>query len=126
MLEEIGSLLKRLPRALRLYPDNDILQTAAMAIYKDIFDFATRAKHVFRVGKSRCQGIIALRNAVNLVSALRLVWKPFDVQFGDIKARIAKNVTAIENEADMAEKELAKVERSKDSMRWSGAEASQR
>ncbi len=119
MIEEMGQILGRLPRCLRLYPDNKILQDAVVVIYRAIFDFCAKARHVFRLGKSRSHGIKSLKNVVGFASALRVVWKPFNVQFGDIKERMARSVSAIEAEADVAEKELANDERKKNNERWS-------
>lgn len=126
MLEDLGGILNRLPRCLRLYPDNLKLQNSVIAIYKDMFEFSTKAKNIFRVGKKRSHGILSMKHAVGFAAAFKIIWKPFDVQFGDIRDRITKNVTAIETEADVAEKELANQERRKDDVRWSKAEASQR
>ncbi|KAF2108794.1 ankyrin repeat-containing domain protein [Lophiotrema nucula] len=126
MLEEIGNILLRLPRAMRLYPDNKHLQKAVLAIYQDIFEFTSRARDVSRVGKNRSHWLFSMKHVVGFVATLRLVWKPFDVQFGAIKKRILKNVGDIETGADIAEKELAQQERQKDNVRWSKAEASQR
>ncbi|KAK3943389.1 ankyrin repeat-containing domain protein [Diplogelasinospora grovesii] len=126
MLEEVGTVLSRLPRYPHLYPDNDNLRQAMVDIYQAIFELVTKARHVFRVGKQRSHGIKMFTNAVGLATALRVLWKPFHVQFGGIKDRISKRVQAIEAEADVAEKELANKERHQDDVRWGKAEQSQR
>ncbi len=62
-----------------------------------------------------------------LASQLPFAWcgSSFSVQFGDIKDRISKSVSAIEAEADVAEKELANQERKKNIDRWATAERTQ-
>ncbi|KAK3318708.1 ankyrin repeat-containing domain protein [Apodospora peruviana] len=126
MLEDIGLVLSRLPRYPHLYPDNKNLKEYMVNIYSAIFDFCTKARRVFRLGKERSRGIKRLTTAVGLVTALRVLWKPFKVEFGGIKTRIERSVQAIESEADVAERELANKERRRDDARWSRAEQSQR
>ncbi|KAF2711303.1 ankyrin [Pleomassaria siparia CBS 279.74] len=129
-VEQYGHALdvfaNRIPRCLRLYPENTRLQQAVSSVFKDMFEFATKAKKVFRVGKERSRGILSMKHAVGFATSLRILWHPFDVEFGSIKERIATSVVAIETEADVAEKELANQERRRDHVRWSQAEASQR
>jgi hypothetical protein len=125
-MEEIGHILNRLPRYPHLYPDNPKLKASLVDIYQAIFDFCTRARRVFRLGKSKSSGLKRFSNAVALATAIRLIWKPFSVQFSGIKERLAKNVSALETEADVAEKELASKERRRDDERWTKAEQTSR
>ncbi|KAK4194345.1 ankyrin repeat-containing domain protein [Triangularia verruculosa] len=125
MLENIGTILSRLERYPTLYPDNENIKAPMVDIYIAIFDLCAKAKHVFRVGKEKCKGIKRLTQAVGLATALRVLWKPFSVDFDGIKTRIAKNVEAVESEAGLAEKELASKERTLASERWAKAERSQ-
>ena len=122
MLEDIGHLLSRLPRYPELYPDNEKLKQAIASIYASIFDFCFKAKHVFRAGKGKNGAIKKISNAVSLATAIRLLWKPFNVQFGAIKTEIANSVAIIETEADLAEKEMAQKERRLNDRRWSNTE----
>lgn len=124
MLQDIGETLKMIPRNFRLYPDNKSLQESVKTIFENIFDFSVKAKHVFRTCKSKSSGRSSLSVIVSLTAALRLLWKPFEVQFGTIKANIANSVTAIEVEADLAEKELVHDSRTEDDERWTKAESS--
>jgi hypothetical protein len=126
MLEEIGHILARLPRLHHLYPDNEIFKSAVTEIYRAIFDFCIKAKHVFRTAKTHFCGLKSMKVAVGFTTALRLVWKPFIVQFGAIKTQISKKVSIIDAEADLAEWELASTERRLDDARWTKQEASQR
>ncbi|CAP62321.1 uncharacterized protein PODANS_0_150 [Podospora anserina S mat+] len=126
MLENIGTILSRLERYPTLYPDNENIKAPMVDIYIAIFEFCVRAKQIFRVGKEKCQGIKRLTQAVGLATALRVLWKPFSVDFDGIKDRISKNVEAVESEAGLAEKELASKERTLAGERWAKAERSQR
>ncbi|KAK0666772.1 ankyrin repeat-containing domain protein [Cercophora samala] len=126
MLENIGTILSRLERYPTLYPDNENIKAPMVDIYIAIFEFCAQAKHVFRVGKEKCQGLKRLTHAVGLATALRVLWKPFTVDFDGIKNRISKNVEAVESEAGLAEKELASKERTLSGERWAKAERSQR
>jgi hypothetical protein len=134
MFEEIGRNLTGLRRYPKLYPNNKILQESMVKIFKKIFEFCSKAKHVFKAGKTRSASFKAqghnVFNSVGLRSAMKLVWKPFKEQFGDIKAAICAEMDAIENEVDIAEKELANEERAKaetdrqeQEKRWKRAEA---
>ncbi|KAK1836349.1 ankyrin repeat-containing domain protein [Podospora conica] len=126
MLENIGLVLTRLPRFPELYPDNAEIKTCMVDIYDAIFEFCAKVRHVFRVGKDKSRGIRKLTNNVSFATALRVLWKPFSVDFDGIRDRIAKNVDNIEAEADIAEKEIAGQERRTDQARWAAAERSQR
>jgi len=125
MLENIGLVFTRLPRLPELYPDNAEIETRMVDIYDTILEFCAKAIHVFRVGKDKSLGIRKLANAVSFATALRVLWKPFSVDFDGIRDRIAKNVDSIKAEADMAEKEIAGQERRTDQARWAAAERSQ-
>lgn len=126
MLQEIGEALSRIPRSLRLYPNNESLHNSVRAIFESIFEFSVRAKSVFKMGRHRLSGRKTMNLVVSLTAALTLLWKPFEVQFGGIRDRIAKGVVDIETEAELAEKELAQAERTKDDIRWSKSEAADR
>jgi len=126
MLENIGLVLTRLPRFPDLYPDNANIKTYMADIYDTIFEFCAKARRIFRLGKDKSHGIRKLTNAVSFATALRLLWKPFSVDFDAIKDRIAKNVASIEAEAEISEKEIASRERRSDQSRWAAAERTQR
>lgn len=127
MIENIGLVLTRLPHFPALYPDNAEIKVRMVDIHDAIFEFCAKARHVFRVGKNKSRGIRKFtNNAVSFATALRVLWKPFSVDFGGIRDRIAKNVDSIEAEADVAEKEVAGQERRTDQTRWAAAERSQR
>jgi hypothetical protein len=53
----------------------------------------------------------------SLTAALRLLWKPFEIQFGEIRENITKSVANIEIEAELAEKELVHDNRARDDNR---------
>jgi hypothetical protein len=79
-------------------------------IFQAMFDFLTKAAAVFRVGQQRSQGIRSI-GSVGFSAAIKIIWKPFKVQFGDIIDRISRCIEDIEAEVDIAEKELASEER---------------
>ncbi|KAI1869012.1 uncharacterized protein JN550_005999 [Neoarthrinium moseri] len=126
MASDIGGLLNRLPRYAHLYPKNDKLEQAIRTIYSAIFDFCSQARNVFRKGGERTCSMKSVRDVVTFASVVRILWKPFSVQFGTIKNRIEKAVGMIDDEADLAERELAAQERQKDESRWNRLEISQR
>lgn len=107
MLENIGLVLTRLPRFPALYPDNAEIKVRIVDIHDAIFEFCSKARHVVRVGKGKSRGIRKYSNAVSFATALRVLWKPFSVDFDGTRDRIAKNADSIEVEADMTEKEVA-------------------
>jgi hypothetical protein len=104
MLHDIGEVLSDIPRFAQLYPDNQKLQQSMIDIYQAIFDFCVQARRVFKLGKKNSSTKPSFRAAVALSAALKLLWKPFDVQFGSVKGRISDAVDQITKETDIAEK----------------------
>jgi hypothetical protein len=118
MLESIGVILSNIPRYAQLYPNNTKLQEYMVGIYQTIFDFCLKARHVFRIGKVRSCAIKSFKAAVSVSAAIRLAWKPFDSQFGEVKQRLEKLVAAVTVEADLAERELVRSDQQKSQGRW--------
>ncbi|RDW72765.1 uncharacterized protein DSM5745_07937 [Aspergillus mulundensis] len=114
MFEEIGYNLGRLRRFPRLYPDNDVLTESMVDIFQAILEFCSKARAVFRQGKNdQSSGRLFSTSAVSFRAAWKVVWKPFTAQFGDIMDRINTSMSRIEQEVDLAEKELASEGRAK-------------
>jgi hypothetical protein len=111
MFSQIGRHLVGIKRYPTLYPDNNILQLAMVDIFRAIFEFLTKAAAVFREGQ-KSQGVRAT-GTIGLAAALKVFWKPFKVQFGDLIDRICRSMQDIETEVEIAEKELAGKERQK-------------
>ncbi|KAL8831739.1 MAG: hypothetical protein Q9170_005169 [Blastenia crenularia] len=108
MLQQIGLHLNSLRRFPRLYPHNDRLETAMVDVYRIIFRFCTDARNVFKKvsDKKVCQkGMIGLRSMV------KLVWKPFKAQFGDLQDELSTSMDRVSTEVEIAEKEEAHAER---------------
>ncbi|KAL8665977.1 MAG: hypothetical protein Q9168_007587 [Polycauliona sp. 1 TL-2023] len=108
MLEQVGLHLNSLRRFPRLYPHNERLEIAMVDVYRIIFRFCTDARNVFKkVGdKKICQkGMIGLRSMV------KLVWKPFKSQFGDLRDDLSTAMEKVSTEVEIAEKEEAHAER---------------
>ncbi|KAL8721231.1 MAG: hypothetical protein Q9225_002043 [Loekoesia sp. 1 TL-2023] len=108
MLQRIGLHLNSLRRFPRLYPHNERLETAMVDVYRVIFRFCTDARNVFKkVGdKKICQkGMIGLRSMV------KIVWKPFKAQFGDLQDELSTSMDRVSTEVEIAEKEEAHAER---------------
>lgn len=118
MLESIGVILSNIPRYSRLYPNNETLRDYMISIYQVILDFCLKARHVFRIGKARSCAIKSFKAAVSVSAAIRLAWKPFDSQFGEVKERLEKLVAAVSVEADLAERELVRGNQQKSQSRW--------
>jgi hypothetical protein len=111
MFSQIGQHLVSIRRYPTLYPDNEILRSAMVDIFRAIFEFLTKAAGVFREGQ-KSQGLRAM-GTIGLAAALKVFWKPFKVQFGDSIDRISRSMQDIETEVEIAEKELASKERQK-------------
>ncbi|KAL8647244.1 MAG: hypothetical protein Q9226_006514 [Calogaya cf. arnoldii] len=108
MLEQVGLHLNSLRRFPRLYPHNERLEDAMVDGYRIIFRFCTDARNVFKKvsDKKVCQkGMIGLR------SMIKLVWKPFKTQFGDLREDLSTAMEKVSTEVDIAEKEEAHAER---------------
>ncbi|KAL8695828.1 MAG: hypothetical protein Q9224_003129, partial [Gallowayella concinna] len=124
MLQQVGLHLNSLRRFPHLYPHNERLEAAMVDVYRIIFRFCTEARNVFKKVRDKmvCQkgkrqpmdvrqasklnaGMIGMR------SMIKLVWKPFKSQFGDLQVDLATGMERVSAEVDIAEKEEAHVER---------------
>ncbi|KAI4109132.1 MAG: hypothetical protein LQ339_001938, partial [Xanthoria mediterranea] len=108
MLEQVGLHLNSLRRFPRLYPNNRRLEDAMVDVYRIIFRFCTEARNVFKKvsGKKVCP-----KSMVGLRSGIKLVWKPFKSQFGDLRDALSTAMDKVSTEVDIAEKEEAHAER---------------
>ncbi|KAL8949575.1 MAG: hypothetical protein Q9222_004323 [Ikaeria aurantiellina] len=108
MLYRIGLHLNSLRRFPRLYPHNARLEAAMVDVYRAIFRFSTQARDVFKKvsNKKVCQkGMIGLRSMV------KIIWKPFKAQFGDLEKDLSSSMERVSAEVEIAEKEEAHAER---------------
>jgi hypothetical protein len=81
-------------------------------VFHIMFDFCVKARAVF-IQASEKKSKIHLRalTPVGLSTMIKLIWKPFKVQFGDIKSKLIECMSKIEFEISLAEKEAAHDER---------------
>ena len=94
MFARIGDVLPRFRDYERLFPDHERLLQALSIVYVDIMKFCVEAKAVFRQAKHR--------SVVNSKIALKLAWKPFDKQFGNILDDFRHHRKSVESEATVA------------------------
>jgi hypothetical protein len=112
MIEVVGLHLSQIRRLPRLYPRNEQLKSYMVEIYQIIFEFCGSARGVFvQAGEKNGLNSLRAKIPVGLSSMVKLVWKPFKVQFEDIKIKLGDCMTKINDEISLAEKEEAHEER---------------
>ncbi|KAG4428800.1 hypothetical protein IFR05_015719 [Cadophora sp. M221] len=112
MMEIMGLNLSQLRRLPQLFPNNEQLKTFMVEVFQIMFDFCGKARHVFvkaseRTSKNHLRAV----TPVGLSTLIKLVWKPFKIQFGEIRTRLTEVMSKIEFEINLAEKEEAHAER---------------
>ncbi|KAL8801160.1 MAG: hypothetical protein Q9182_004665 [Xanthomendoza sp. 2 TL-2023] len=108
MLQQVGLHLNSLRRFPYLYPHNERLETAMVDVYRIIFRFCTEARNVFKKVSDKT---ICHKSLIGLRSMVKIVWKPFKSQFGDLQVDLATAMERVSAEVDIAEKEEAHAER---------------
>ena len=108
MLQQIGLNLNSLRRFPHLYPHNKRLEVAMVDVYQIIFHFCSEARNVFLKAndKNACK-----KAFVGLQSMIKLIWKPFKQQFGDLQHELSVCMDRVSTEVEIAEKEEAHLER---------------
>ncbi|KAM0798419.1 hypothetical protein BDR22DRAFT_808989 [Usnea florida] len=86
MFTRIGDVLPRFKTYERLFPKHDQLIEALAKAYLDILKFCSDAKAVFRP----------------LKISFKLLWKPFDLQFGQRLSSFREHQRSVEKEAGLA------------------------
>lgn len=111
-METMGTNLRIFYRLPPLYPRSEELKEFMVEVFQIMFDFCIRARSVF-VQASERKGKIHLRavTPIGLSTMIKLIWKPFKLQFGELKARLLDCMAKIEFEINLAEKEAAHDER---------------
>lgn len=94
MFAQIGDILPRFRVYERLFPDHERLIQALSLVYVDILNFCTQARAVFRRGRRA--------SLVTLTAALKLTWKPFNSQFGEVIASFRIHRKTVEKEAGLS------------------------
>lgn len=112
MMEMMGGYLRIFYRLPPLYPRSEQLKGFMVEVFQIMFDFCSKARAVFvqaseRKGKNHIRAI----TPIGLSTMIKLIWKPFKLQFGDIKEKLSECMFKIEFEINLAEKEAAHEER---------------
>ncbi|CAD6575359.1 MAG: hypothetical protein ASARMPREDX12_007236 [Alectoria sarmentosa] len=92
MFARIGDILPRFRTYERLFSNHERLIQALSVAYLDIIVFCTDAKAVFRRGKSK----------TTLKVTFKLLWKPFELQFGERLRAFRQHQKNVEKEAGLA------------------------
>lgn len=94
MFARIGDVLPRFQVYEKLFPDHERLLHALSLAYVDIIEFCSDAKVVFRRGQRA--------SLASLKFGFRLIWKPFESQFGQKLDRFRNHRKNVEKEAGLS------------------------
>lgn len=94
MFKCIGHILPRFRSYERLYSSHIGLLQALSIVYVDILKFCSEAKGVFRQAKHF--------SVINFKIVIKLFWKPFSQQFGQVIADFHQHRKNVEKEAGLA------------------------
>ncbi|TVY83746.1 Ankyrin repeat domain-containing protein [Lachnellula suecica] len=100
-MEIMGLHLSQLRRLPQIFPDNEQLRL-----------FMVEARNVFvQAGERKGKNHLRAITPVGLSTMIKLIWKPFKVQFGDLRTKLGECMTKIDHEISLAEMEEAHAER---------------
>jgi hypothetical protein len=112
MIEIMGLHLSQLRRLPQLFPNNEQLKSFMVEVYQIMFEFCSKARSVFvQASKRNGKNHLCAATPVGLSTMIKLIWKPFKVQFGDIRTKLSECMTKIDHKINLAEKEEAHAER---------------
>lgn len=94
MFAQIGDVLPRFRMYERLFPNHERLIQALSIVYVDILGFCSKAKEVLRRGRRAA--------LVNLTVGLKLLWKPFQAQFGEVMISFRDHKKMVDKEAGLS------------------------
>ena len=94
MLARIGDVLPQYQVYERLFPDHERLTQALSVVYVDVIHFCSDVKAVFRRGQRP--------SMTSLKVAFKLVWKPFESQFGQQLENFRNHRKNVEKEAGLS------------------------
>lgn len=94
MFTRIGDVLPRFKTYERLFSNHDQLIEALSKAYLDILKFCYDAKAVFRRGQRLSKTTLRI--------TFKLLWKPFDLQFGQQLSSLREHRKSVEKEAGLA------------------------
>ena len=94
MFSRIGDILPRFQVYEKLFPNHERLVHALSVAYVDIIAFCSDAKAVFRRGQRS--------SLTSLKVGFKLIWKPFDRQFGQQLDNFRNHRRSVEKEAGLS------------------------
>ena len=94
MFARIGDVLPQFHVYEKLFPNHERLTHALSVAYVDIIVFCSDAKAVFRRGQRAC--------LTNLKVGFKLMWKPFESQFGQQLHTFRNHRKNVEKEAGLS------------------------
>ena len=94
MFARIGDVLPQFQVYERLFPNHERLTHALSVAYVDIIIFCSDAKAVFRRGQRA--------SLTNFKVGFKLIWKPFDNQFGQQLDNFRNHRKNVEKEAGLS------------------------
>ncbi|KAH8154666.1 uncharacterized protein LAJ45_01195 [Morchella importuna] len=100
MLERIGDVIPRFKAYERLFPNHEQLLYSLSVVYLDIINFCVDAKNVFQKVKNRKRSRFSFPGSG--LRALKVVWKPFDQEFGSRIDRFRMHSERVDVEAQIA------------------------
>ncbi|EPS38865.1 hypothetical protein H072_7365 [Dactylellina haptotyla CBS 200.50] len=100
MFERIGDVLPRFSSYAKLFPNEAYLLHALSLVYIDILEFCTAAKQVFLKGRDAKNKSGVFSPSAKL--AIKLIWKLFEKQFGDVMDRFRRHKANVEKEAGLS------------------------
>jgi hypothetical protein len=112
MMEIMGLHLSQLRRLPQIFPQNAQLKSLMVEVFQIMFEFCNKARSVFvqaneRKGKNHLRAV----TPIGLSTMIKLIWKPFKIQFGEIRTKLTECMSKIDSEINLAEKEEAHAER---------------
>ncbi|KAK6526491.1 hypothetical protein TWF694_005075 [Orbilia ellipsospora] len=111
MFERIGDVLPRFGSYAKLFPSEKYLLHALSLVYIDILQFCTSAKQVFLKARESKPARASFSFSPSTKTAIKLAWKPFEKQFGDVMGRFRRHKANVEREAGLAHMIEASKER---------------
>ncbi|KAK6334822.1 hypothetical protein TWF718_010268 [Orbilia javanica] len=99
MFERIGDVLPRFDSYAKLFPSHRYLLHALSLAYLDILLFCTAAKKVFLEGRNKYSKKINQLLPPSLKVGMKLLWRPFEIQFGQFMENFRRHKANVEREA---------------------------
>ncbi|KAK6502864.1 hypothetical protein TWF481_007904 [Arthrobotrys musiformis] len=101
MFERIGDVLPRFDSYAKLFPSQAYLLHALSLVYLDILLFCAASKQVFLEGRKKYKKTNKIFSP-SLKVGMKLLWKPFEAQFGHFMDNFRRHKANVEREAGLA------------------------